>query len=101
MRETMIPLSVVKELLEMQNKYNEAQLKLLGEYLEKAAIQYEKALNPPLPITSPRDDELFANPRMSEDEEDLRYALKLGDITEEEYKKRLNLHLDGAYEDPE
>lgn len=100
MRETMVPLSVVTALLEMQNKHNEAQLKLLGEYLEKCSIMYEKALNPPLPPTIPnteREDLLVSQPRMSEEEEDLRYSLQMGDITQAQFDERLGKYFTNAY----
>lgn len=102
MGETKIPLSVVKELLDQQNRVHDAQLKLLAEYIERCAVKFELALNPPLPPIDPQDkiaDELFANPRMSEEEEDLRYALQLGDISQVEYDLRLKQHLNGTYEE--
>lgn len=87
------------DLINGQNLFNEAQLKLLGEYLEKASIMYEKALNPPLPPTIPDDerDMLFAQPRMSEEEEDLRYSLQMGDITQSEFDDTLKKHFANSY----
>lgn len=99
MGELKVPYQVVKDLIDSQNKFNEAQLALLGIHLEKCAALFELALNPPLPIQPPdnHDEELFANPRMSEEEEDLRYAFQLGDITQEELDQRLKAHLNGSY----
>lgn len=99
MGEVKIPLSVVEKLLDQQNRVHDAQLALLGKHIEECARLFELALNPPRP-EQPIDhvaEQLFANPRMSEDEEDLRHAYRMGDIDEVEFQRRLDLEFKDAY----
>lgn len=98
MGETKVPYQVIKDLIDAQNKFNEAQLALLGTYLEKCATLFERAINPPSPTyPTDKDDELLAQPRMSEEEEDLRYALQVGDITPAEFDTKLKTYFNGSY----
>lgn len=88
------------KLLESQNKVHEAQLTLLGEYIERCAAKFELALNPPVPPYDPKEaiaEQVFANPRMSEEEEDLRHAYRMGDIDEVEFQRRLDFELSGSH----
>lgn len=97
-REQMISYAVVKDLLDMQTKHNESMLAMLGIHLEKCAELFEKALNPD-PVIEPISPFIEANPRMSEEEEDLRYSRSVGDITDSEFEQRLSKYTDGAYID--
>lgn len=100
MGEVKIPLSVVEKLLDQQAKVFEAQLALLNEHLTRNAILFERAMNPPIPPGQPNDeavDFLTANPRMSEEEEDLRYAFAVGDLTKSQLDDRLSNLLDNTY----
>lgn len=99
MGEVKIPLSVVEKLLDQQNRVHDAQLALLGKHIEECARLFELALNPPRPEQpiDPVAEQLFANPRMSEDEEDLRHAYRMGDIDEVEFQRRLDLEFKDAY----
>jgi len=112
MGETKIPYSVVKDLLdkqhvqtqtmlELQQRHNDAQLKLLGEHLEKCAALFESAMNPPItPQIQDEVPEIITNhPRMSEEEEDWIYSYQVGDITKAELDKRLKGYFDGAYDE--
>lgn len=102
MGEVKIPLSVVEKLLDQQAKVFEAQLALLNEHLTRNAILFERAMNPPIPPAQPNDDAvdfLTAQPRMSEEEEDYRYAFAVGDITKAQLDERLSGLFDGSYEE--
>ncbi len=96
-REQQVPYSVVKDLLDMQAKHNEAQLQMLAVHLEKCAALFEKALNPPLQPIEASDPFVIQNPRMSEEEEDLRYSHQVGDITQQQLDDRLSKYFDNSY----
>lgn len=102
MGEVKIPLSVIKELLDQQNRVHDAQLALLGKHIEECARLFELALNPPIRPEQANDliaEQVFAHPRMSEDEEDLRHAYRMGDIDEVEFQRRLDMELGGSFID--
>lgn len=99
-KELKVPYEVVRDMLALQNKNNEAQLALLGEHLKECARLFELALNPPVPPYDPNEssaEKVFANPRMSEEEEDLRHAYRMGDIDEVEFQRRLDFELSDAH----
>lgn len=99
-KELKVPYEVVRDLIVMQNKHNEAQLALLGGHLKECARLFELALNPPVPPYDPNEtiaEQVFANPRMSEEEEDLRHAYRMGDIDEAEFQRRLDFELSGSH----
>lgn len=103
----------IKYIIDVQNKYfhellrevnskHDAQLALLGEHLKECARLFELALNPPVPPYDPNDkiaEQVFANPRMSEEEEDLRHAYRMGDIDEVEFQRRLDIEFKDAYQE--
>lgn len=81
-REPKVPLSVVREILAMQNEHMTRVAQMMGEHLEKTAALYERALNPPVvPITSPP---VTNDWRMDEAEEDARYQFDNQQITQEQ-----------------
>lgn len=97
MGEVKIPLTVVEKLLDNQQKVFESQLALLSEHLTRNTILLERALNPPTQPQETVPDFISAQPRMSEEEEDWRYAFAVGDITKSELDERLKNLFDGSY----
>lgn len=78
MRDTKVPFEVVKALLDQQNAFNEKLIDLVGQYLEKTALQYREALNPPMD-NSP--DVEMSYSRLDEAAEDLQYQIDTGMIS--------------------
>lgn len=85
--QTKIPLSVVETLLRNQNEFNLKLVEIVSLHLEKCATLYEHALNPPMPDYSnlPAPPRLF----MSEEEEDIRFAQKQGDLDNDDRLLRM------------
>lgn len=88
LREAKLPLSVVREILAMQNEHYDRLAQMMAEHLEKTAALYERALNPPqlqaVPVAPLTNDW-----RMSEEEEDAKYQLDNKLMTREQYDKVL------------
>lgn len=108
MRETTIPLSVVKEMFDQHREFTkglmdqlyrvqDTQLKMLASHMKECAVLFEKALNPPITPQEETPDHISAMPRMSEEEEDWYFAFQAGDITKAELDAKLKTFMNGAY----
>ena len=91
MGEVKIPLSVIQTLLSNQNDFNQKLVEILSLHLKESALAYERALNPPIESFRPVDA-----PRMfkSEEQEDMEYAFRNGDLTREQYDNEMQKMFD-------
>lgn len=85
-REPQVPLSAVKLFVDQQNDFNKALVELLGQYLERASVEYRNALNPPLEVG---DGPAMTYSSMSEEEEQLQYSMEAGLIDPSDYNEAL------------
>lgn len=115
MKEALIPLSVVKDMIEQlrreqtlnytrfhdymksERDFNKHLIEMLGVHLAQCATLFERALNPPIPPQQEIPEHTTDMPRMSEEEEDWYFAYQNGDITKAELDAKLKTYMNGAY----
>ena len=85
MREPKIPLSVVREIISMQNEHITRVAEMMAEHLERTAELYERALNPPPLPPAPLTNDW----RMTEAEEDARFQFDNKLISQAEFDEVL------------
>jgi len=85
----MVPISVVKELMEMHNAHLTKVTEVIGKHLERAAELYERALNPPASQyqTIPQSTGLPGH--ISEEEAELHWQREAGVIDHDTLQSEL------------